>query len=109
MGPESSGRIGRIIVHRSIPTRAFDVLKDPSIDGSDADLMASTAMQIRIREDMRAAADMVNGPKCCASRSKTRRTRTRAAAGRTKIRRNEDHEHARRTRKRLFPSRRERS
>jgi len=61
MGPESSGRIGRIIVHRSIPTRAFDVLKDPSIDGSDADLMASTAMQIRIREDMRAAADMVNG------------------------------------------------
>ena len=41
-------------------TRTLDVLKDPSIDASDADLMASTAMQIRIRDDMSAAADMVN-------------------------------------------------
>jgi photosystem II stability/assembly factor-like uncharacterized protein len=41
-------------------TKPFDVHKDPSIPASDADLMASTAMQIRIRDDMSAAADMVN-------------------------------------------------
>src|SRR5207247_8745046 len=32
----------------------------PSITASDADLMASTAVQIRIRDDMSAASDMVN-------------------------------------------------
>src|SRR5206468_4760863 len=41
-------------------TRTFEVLKDPSIGASDADLMTSTAMQIRIRDDMSATADMVN-------------------------------------------------
>jgi photosystem II stability/assembly factor-like uncharacterized protein len=41
-------------------TRPFEVHKDPSITASDADLMASTAVQIRIRDDMSAAADMVN-------------------------------------------------
>jgi hypothetical protein len=41
-------------------TKSFEVDKDPSIAASDADLMASTAMQIRIRDDMSAAADMVN-------------------------------------------------
>ncbi len=41
-------------------TKSFEVHKDPSITASDADLMASTAMQIRIRDDMSAAADMVN-------------------------------------------------
>ena len=41
-------------------TRPLEVHKDPSIPVSDADLMASTAMQIRIRDDMSAAADMVN-------------------------------------------------
>ena len=41
-------------------TKPFEVHKDPSITASDADLMASTAMQIRIRDDMSASADMVN-------------------------------------------------
>src|SRR5262249_24020128 len=42
-------------------TRSIEVVKDPSISASDADLQASTAMQIRIRDDMNASADMVNG------------------------------------------------
>jgi hypothetical protein len=41
-------------------TKPFEVDKDPSITASEADLMASTAMQIRIRDDMSASADMVN-------------------------------------------------
>jgi photosystem II stability/assembly factor-like uncharacterized protein len=41
-------------------TRSIDVIRDPSISASDADLQASTAMQIRIRDDMNASADMVN-------------------------------------------------
>jgi photosystem II stability/assembly factor-like uncharacterized protein len=41
-------------------TKALEVHKDPSIDATDADLMSSTAMQIRIRDDMSASADMVN-------------------------------------------------
>ena len=36
------------------------MVKDPSIAASAADLQASTAMQIRIRDDMSATADMVN-------------------------------------------------
>jgi photosystem II stability/assembly factor-like uncharacterized protein len=41
-------------------TKSVEVHKDPSIEASDSDLMASTAMQIRIRDDMNATADMVN-------------------------------------------------
>jgi len=41
-------------------TKSFEVHKDPSTTASDADLTASTAMQTRIRDDMSAAADMVN-------------------------------------------------
>src|SRR5262249_8377732 len=41
-------------------TKSVDVRKDPGIDASDADLMASTAMQIRIRDDLNVTADMVN-------------------------------------------------
>ena len=41
-------------------TRPFEVLKDPTIPSSDADLAASTAMQVRIRDDMNAAVDMIN-------------------------------------------------
>jgi hypothetical protein len=41
-------------------TQPFEVLKDPAIASSDADLAASTAMQIRVRDDQTQAADMVN-------------------------------------------------
>jgi len=50
----------RLRVNGQAFTRGFEVYKDPSIAASDADLMASTAVQIRIRDDMSAAADMVN-------------------------------------------------
>jgi hypothetical protein len=50
----------RLLVAGQTFTRPFEVIKDPSIAGSDADLMTSTAMQTRIRDDMSAAADMVN-------------------------------------------------
>ena len=50
----------RLRINGQTFTRAFDVHKDPSIAASDADLMASTAVQIRIRDDMNATADMVN-------------------------------------------------
>jgi len=50
----------RVRIGGQTVTRAFEVRKDPSISASDADLMASTAMQIRIRDDMSATADMVN-------------------------------------------------
>jgi len=50
----------RLRVNGQAFTRGFEVYKDPSITASDADLMASTAVQIRIRDDMSAAADMVN-------------------------------------------------
>jgi photosystem II stability/assembly factor-like uncharacterized protein len=50
----------RVRINEQTLTRPFDVLKDPSIGASDADLMTSTAMQIRIRDDMNATADMVN-------------------------------------------------
>jgi len=41
-------------------TQPLEIVKDPSIESSDADLAASTAMQIRIRDDMNAAVDMIN-------------------------------------------------
>jgi hypothetical protein len=41
-------------------TQPFEVLKDPAIDSSDADLVASTQMQIKVRNDQNEAADMVN-------------------------------------------------
>ncbi len=36
------------------------VLKDPTIASSDADLAASTAAQMRVRDDMNEAVDMIN-------------------------------------------------
>jgi hypothetical protein len=55
------GRYGvRIRIGGQSFTRSIEVHKDPSIGASGADLLASTAMQIRIRDDMNAAADMVN-------------------------------------------------
>jgi photosystem II stability/assembly factor-like uncharacterized protein len=51
----------RIRINGQTFNRTLDVHKDPSIGASDGDLMASTAMQIRIRDDMTAVSDMVNG------------------------------------------------
>jgi photosystem II stability/assembly factor-like uncharacterized protein len=55
------GKYGvRVRIGSQTFTRSLEVVKDPSIVASDADLQASTAMQIRIRDDMSATADMVN-------------------------------------------------
>jgi len=55
------GKYGvRVRIGSQTFTRSLEVVKDPSIGASDADLQASTAMQIRIRDDMSATADMVN-------------------------------------------------
>src|SRR5207247_1336855 len=50
----------RIRINGEIFTRSLEVLKDPSITASAADLTESTGMQIRIRDAMTAAADIVN-------------------------------------------------
>jgi hypothetical protein len=55
------GKYGvRVRIGSQTFTRPLEVVRDPSIAASDADLQASTAMQIRIRDDMSATADMVN-------------------------------------------------
>ncbi|MGH9487647.1 MAG: WD40/YVTN/BNR-like repeat-containing protein [Terriglobales bacterium] len=41
-------------------SQAFMVVKDPSITSSDADLRASTKMQVRVRNDMDDAVSMIN-------------------------------------------------
>ena len=41
-------------------TRPVEVLKDPAIPSPDADLVLSTKTQARVRDDMNAAADMIN-------------------------------------------------
>ena len=41
-------------------TQPFEVVRDPAIPSTDADLAASTKMQIRVRNDQNEAADMVN-------------------------------------------------
>jgi hypothetical protein len=50
----------RLTVDGNTMTQPFEVLKDPAIASSDADLAASTAMQVRVRDDQTEAADMVN-------------------------------------------------
>jgi photosystem II stability/assembly factor-like uncharacterized protein len=40
--------------------RSFEVVKDPEIPSAVEDLVASTRVQVRIRDDMNAAVDMVN-------------------------------------------------
>ena len=41
-------------------TQPLEILKDPKINASDADLIASTAMQVRIANDLNQTSDMVN-------------------------------------------------
>ncbi len=50
----------RLTVNGRPVTQPIDVLKDPSIPSADDDLAASTRTQIRIRDDMTRAADIVN-------------------------------------------------
>jgi photosystem II stability/assembly factor-like uncharacterized protein len=41
-------------------SQPFEIIKDPAIPSSDADLVASTKMQIKVRDDMNEAADLTN-------------------------------------------------
>ncbi len=50
----------RITINGQPVTKSLDVYKDPSIAATDADLRESTAVPIRIRDDMTASAEMVN-------------------------------------------------
>ncbi len=50
----------RLTVGGQAHTRPFEVLKDPAIKASASDLDASTAMQVRVRDDMNAAAGIAN-------------------------------------------------
>ncbi len=66
-GPERLGPLAlpgrytvRLIVGGQSYTQPLEVLRDPAIPSADADLAASTAMQVRIRDDMNAAVNMIN-------------------------------------------------
>jgi photosystem II stability/assembly factor-like uncharacterized protein len=67
-GPQSTGPLAlpgryaaRVIVGKdTTASQPLEILKDPQILASDADLLASTQAQIRIRDDMNAAAEMIN-------------------------------------------------
>ena len=41
-------------------TQPFDVIKDPAVGASDADLVASTKMQVQVRDDITVTSNMVN-------------------------------------------------
>ena len=66
-GAQTSGPIAlpgkysvRLTVNGKTETQPLTILRDPEIKASNADLIASTAAQIRVRNAMTAAADMVN-------------------------------------------------
>jgi photosystem II stability/assembly factor-like uncharacterized protein len=66
-GPQRQGPIAvpgkysvRMTAGGRSSTRGFELVKDPSMKAPDADLVASTATQLRIRDDINATADMVN-------------------------------------------------
>jgi len=50
----------RITVDGRAFTQPFQVLKDPAVLASEADLRASSAMQVRLRDDITATSNMVN-------------------------------------------------
>jgi hypothetical protein len=55
------GKYGvRLTLDGKSSTRSLEILKDPKLPASDADLVASTSTQVRIRDDMNAAVDMIN-------------------------------------------------
>jgi photosystem II stability/assembly factor-like uncharacterized protein len=51
----------RITVDGQSATQPFEIIKDPKVPSPDADLVASTKMQIRIRDDITATSDAING------------------------------------------------
>jgi photosystem II stability/assembly factor-like uncharacterized protein len=51
----------RVTANGQSATQPFEVMKDPKITSSDADLAASTEMQIRIRDDISQTSDSING------------------------------------------------
>jgi photosystem II stability/assembly factor-like uncharacterized protein len=66
-GPQRSGPLAlpgrysvRLTVNSTPYSQRFTVVKDPSIPTTDVDLAASTRTQIRIRDDLNSATDMVN-------------------------------------------------
>ncbi len=50
----------RITADGKTTTQSFDVIKDPEVATSEADIAASTQAQTKIRDDMDAAADIIN-------------------------------------------------
>jgi hypothetical protein len=50
----------RLTVDGRSLSQPLEILKDPKIPGTDADLAASLKMQLRIRENISASADMIN-------------------------------------------------
>lgn len=50
----------RLTVDGQVLTQSFMVQKDPAVVASDADLVASTKLQIRLRNDINESAEMVN-------------------------------------------------
>src|SRR5262249_24843815 len=50
----------RVSVDGQSATQPFEIVKDPKIPSPDADLVASTQMQIRIRDDITATSDAIN-------------------------------------------------
>jgi photosystem II stability/assembly factor-like uncharacterized protein len=50
----------RIVANGKTETQKLTVLRDPEVKTADADLAASTQAQVRVRDDMNAAADLVN-------------------------------------------------
>jgi photosystem II stability/assembly factor-like uncharacterized protein len=50
----------RLTIDGKAYTQPFEVVKDPAILASDADLVASTQMQVRIRDDITATSEMTN-------------------------------------------------
>jgi hypothetical protein len=50
----------RLTVGGQAHAQPLEIVKDPALAFSDADLAASTAMQLRLRDDMDAAVDLIN-------------------------------------------------
>ena len=66
-GPQNAGPLAvpgryavRLTVNGKASTQPLRVLKDAEIASTEADLLASTRMQIRVRDDMNQAVDMIN-------------------------------------------------
>src|SRR5262249_17347798 len=66
-GAQTSGPIAlpgkytvQLIVNGKTETQPLTILKDQEIKTNDADLAASVAAQVRVRDDLNASADLVN-------------------------------------------------